>query len=215
MMIKWLGHSCFKLKNSEGKVVVTDPFDEKVGYPVPSVRADIVTMSHGHSDHSNLSAILGEPVVIREAGAHEALGIHITGIETEHDDIGGARRGKNMIFVIEMDGIRICHLGDLGHVLSPEQIAQIGRVHVLLVPVGGNYTIDAKTAAEVCESLNPNTVIPMHYKLDTVVYPIETVHPFLDIMKQLWDVSSIGDNKIEVDVNKAKKRQRVIVLNYY
>ncbi len=215
MMIKWLGHSCFKLKNSEGKAVVTDPFDEKVGYPVPNVRADIVTVSHGHGDHSNMRAVQGEPTVIREPGVHESAGIRITGVETAHDNMGGARAGKNVAFVVEMDGIRVCHLGDLGHVLSPEQIKQIGRVDVLLVPVGGTYTIDAKTAAEVCESLNPNIIIPMHYKLDTVTYPIDTVHPFLDIMKKHYDVSSIGDNKIEIDASKAKKRQRVVVLNYY
>ncbi|MDP2892613.1 MAG: MBL fold metallo-hydrolase [Bacillota bacterium] len=215
MIIKWLGHSCFRLESDGGTVVITDPFNETVGYPLPQGRADVITVSHAHSDHNNTGIIEGKPVIIDTPGRHEAGGLTITGFMTYHDAMDGVLRGKSIIFIVEIDRLRICHLGDLGHVLSEEKVKELGRVDVLLIPIGGVYTIDAPAAAKVAESIAPNIIIPMHYKLNCVRYDIEGVFPFTEIMKGRYDVSSLGGNTLEVDAGKAKKRQTVIVMNYY
>ncbi|HAA81713.1 MAG TPA: MBL fold metallo-hydrolase, partial [Thermoanaerobacter sp.] len=118
MNIKWLGHSCFKLTSEKGTVIVTDPFDESVGYPMPNVKADIVTSSHSHFDHNYFKAVKGNFDIVDTVGEHNIKGINIKGVNTFHDDEHGAKRGKNIVFVFDIDGIRVCHMGDLGHVLT-------------------------------------------------------------------------------------------------
>jgi L-ascorbate metabolism protein UlaG (beta-lactamase superfamily) len=215
MIIKWLGHSCFKLESAVGISVVTDPYDNEVGYPEFRTRADIVTVSHAHHDHNNTRAIEGKPLIIDTPGYHKVEGVTIEGSPVSHDDQGGKLRGTNIINVIEMDSLRICHLGDLGHVLTTEQAKALGRVDVLLIPVGGHYTIDARKASEVAALLSPNIIIPMHYKVDCVKYHIAGVTPFIELVQGRYDVSMIGGNSLQVDPGKAKKRQRVIVMNYF
>jgi L-ascorbate metabolism protein UlaG (beta-lactamase superfamily) len=167
MDITYLGHSAFKLR---GKVatVVTDPYNASVGFDLPKVSADIVTISHHHEDHNAFEKIGGtsrrpEPYIIKAPGEYEVSGVGVFGWQTFHDDKEGKERGKNTIYIIHIDGLRICHLGDLGHVLSEAQVHQIGEIDVLLVPVGGFYTINAKQAVEVVKSLQPSIVVPMHF----------------------------------------------------
>jgi len=180
MKIEWLGHACFLLTSDSGVKVLTDPFDEKVGYPPPAVETDVVTVSHQHFDHNATHLLPGHPVVVEGAGEHAAAGVAIRGVGVFHDPDRGAKRGPNTVFIIGMDGLNVCHLGDLGHPLSAEQAAEIGRVDVLCVPVGGFYTIDAKTAHAVVEQLKPAVILPMHYKYDTKVdLPIAPVDDFL------------------------------------
>lgn len=155
MEIYPLGHASFRIKG-KGATVVTDPYLKSVG-------ADIVTVSHGHFDHSEISKISGDPFVISGPGEYEVKGITVVGIPSYHDDQNGAQRGNNVIYKMVVDEVRICHLGDLGHKLTDEQLEAIGDVDILLVPVGGFYTIDPEVASQVVAQIEPLVVIPMHY----------------------------------------------------
>ncbi|HSW89544.1 MAG TPA: MBL fold metallo-hydrolase [Patescibacteria group bacterium] len=170
MEITYLGHSAFKLKGKQG-IVVTDPYTNMVGFSMPAVTADIVTLSHDHPDHNNRLAVKPtanrEKVwVIKAAGEYEVGGISVFGFESFHDDKKGADRGKNVVYTYVIDGVRIAHLGDLGHTLSDGFIERLGEIDVLLAPVGGKYTIGPDTASEVIAAIEPSYVIPMHYKTD-------------------------------------------------
>jgi L-ascorbate metabolism protein UlaG (beta-lactamase superfamily) len=162
MEITWLGHACFRLKAKEG-TVVTDPFAKEIGLNLPRIQADIVTVSHEHLGHNHTTGIGGSPHVISGPGEYEIKNIFITGIAAYHDAEQGKSRGKVTIYLIEMEDLVICHLGDLGHVPVQEQIEAIGHVDILLVPVGGGNALNAAQAAEVVGLLEPRAVIPMHY----------------------------------------------------
>ena len=183
MKISWLGHSCFKIESDGGKIIVTDPFDEAVGYPLPKAKADVVTVSHDHHDHNHVAAIGGNPAVVRGPGKKAAAGIEFEGIASYHDDRGGKRRGKNTIFSFEMDGIRVCHLGDLGHLLSEEDAAALGDVDVLMIPVGGVYTLDAGGAKKVVGQIRPKVVIPMHFMTPALTFKVDPPDRFLSGQK--------------------------------
>jgi L-ascorbate metabolism protein UlaG (beta-lactamase superfamily) len=171
MDITYLGHSAFKLRGREA-AVVTDPFDKKmVGFAMPQVSADVITISHNHADHNAVTQVSGtarrkEPYIISAPGEYEASGIGVFGWGSFHDAAAGAERGKNTIYSIIVDEVRVVHLGDLGDVVGDDQVDGLGEVDVLLLPVGGIYTIDAKQAVTVIERLSPSIVIPMHYKTD-------------------------------------------------
>lgn len=183
MIITYLGHSCFKIQDkagSEGVTVVTDPFDKNVGLKVPNFEADIVTVSHKHNDHSNINALRGNPFVIDSAGEYEAKGVAINGIESYHDAKDGVERGKNIIYRIDIDNVSVAHLGDLGHELDAKQLERLEGTDVLLIPVGGKYTIDAKKAIEVIKQIEPRIVIPMHYKVKgSKINDIDEVDKFI------------------------------------
>lgn len=173
MIITWLGQSAFKLQDkisSDGVTVVTDPYGKETGLKMPSFEADIVTVSHDHADHNNVEALRGNPFVIDCAGEFDTKGILIEGIDSYHDEEEGKLRGGNIIYRIEIDDISIVHLGDLGHVLSNEQLEKLVGTDILLVPVGGKFTLDAKKAVEVISQIEPRIVIPMHYKVDGLAY---------------------------------------------
>ena len=152
MKLEWMGHACFAITTDNGTRIVTDPFDEKVGYPLPWGRADIVTASHGHFDHACYERMNPQNVV-KEPGEYVFGDVKITGIASFHDDAKGAKRGSNVIFVIEADGKRIAHLGDLGHMLSEAQVAALGKLDALLIPVGGTYTLTGEQAAEQARTI--------------------------------------------------------------
>ncbi len=181
MIITYYGHSLFALETAKGETIITDPYDESVGYPMGQLRGDIVTVSHEHHDHNNLSLIKGTPAVCRGTKVFTPLpGIRIMGYPSYHDGKKGAQRGQNTLFLIEADGLSILHLGDLGHTLDKEMIKALTPVDVLMVPVGGYYTIDAKEAAQVCRALGPKVIIPMHYRTaHSGGMPIAPVKDFL------------------------------------
>ncbi len=181
MLIRYQGHSQFLLEDKYGQRIVTDPYDASTGYPVKTVRADAVTVSHGHGDHSFVEKVTGDAVVIREAGVHSPLpGVRITAFPCFHDGEQGKKRGGNLMMLIEMDGLRILHCGDLGHLPGAETVESIGRTDILLLPVGGFYTIDAREAVRTAELFAPGVIIPMHYRTKyNASWPIDDAGPFL------------------------------------
>ena len=178
MDISWLGHSCFKIKGSHA-TVITDPYSPSLGYSLGKPTARIVTVSHQHPGHSYVQGVGGEPRVITGPGEYEISGILIIGIATFHDAERGEKRGRNTIYLMEVDEVSVCHLGDLGHVLTAEQAEELGNVDILLLPVGGVSTINAPAAAEVVRRLEPKVVIPMHYKTQALSWELEPVGRFL------------------------------------
>ena len=182
MIITWQGHSCFKIQNKIGPggiTIATDPFDESVGLKAPKFEANIITISHDHHDHNNIKAVRGKPYIINTAGEYDIEGIFVEGVESYHDSRAGAERGKNIIYRIEIDDISITHLGDLGHVLDSKQLEKLEGTDILLVPVGGVYTIGAEKAVEVVSQVEPRLVIPMHYKIPGLKINLEGVDKFI------------------------------------
>lgn len=183
MEISYLGHSSFKIKTKLA-TVVTDPYNSsKVGLKFPKTEAEIVTVSHDHEDHNSVSNIDGTKKIVNGAGEYEIMGVSVLGFNSYHDDKKGEVRGKNVIYVFEAEGLRIAHLGDLGHKLSPELVDDMGSIDILMIPVGGVYTIDSKVAADIISEIEPYFVIPMHYKVDKLALSqadnMETLEPFL------------------------------------
>lgn len=177
MDVTWLGHGCFRLRG-RGAVAVTDPYPPAIGIKLPRLEADLVTVSHGHENHSYVQAVK-DARLVDTPGEYEVAGITVTGFPTYHDRSRGEERGRNTVFVIEVDDVRICHLGDLGHPLEDDLLDAIGSVDVLLAPVGGGTSLDAAHAAEVVRQVEPRTVVPMHYALPNLRKPLEPVDRFL------------------------------------
>ncbi len=216
MRIEWLGHSAFLITSKDGKRVITDPYKAgsyggAVGYKPINTQADVVTVSHQHDDHNDTSAVLGTPEIIEGTGEKEIKGIRFKGISSYHDTSKGKERGENTIYVIELDGLRICHLGDLGEELSEKQIGEIGDVDILLVPVGGFYTIDAKTASSIVDTLKPKVVIPMHYKTEAIGFPIAGVDEFI---KGKENVKRIGRSEVDITRENLPAKTEIWVLEH-
>ncbi len=211
MKIKYLGHSAFVIISDGGVKIITDPYGTSpdLTYGEISEPADIVTVSHDHFDHCNVAAVGGNPQVIRRAEVSAAKGIKFKGISSYHDDEGGRVRGNNIIFCFEVDRLKLCHLGDLGHRLDDRQKADIGSVDILLIPVGGYYTIDAKTATEVCEQLKPGVIIPMHYRTDKGLPSIAGVEEFLRGKPR---VKWLDTSQVEFKAGELPEAGQIIVL---
>lgn len=182
MKIKYLGHACFLLETSDGIRILTDPYQYgafgALKYSKIEDEADIVTVSHEHADHNAVSEVPGRPEVVTGHGKHIVKGINFLGISTFHDKKRGKERGSNVLFLIESE-MRILHCGDLGHLLDEEHLTQIGKVDILLIPVGGYFTIGPDEATEIMEKISPKVTIPMHYKTPKVDFPIKPVEGFL------------------------------------
>lgn len=208
MEITWHGQSCFKIK-SNNATIVTDPFGEGTGLKLPKLEADIVTVSHAHFDHNNISAISGQPMIIDSPGELEAKEVGITGVASFHDGAEGKERGYNTIFAFDLEGMRVCHLGDLGQKLTDEQLEELDGVDILLVPIGGKYTLNSKQAAEVIAQIEPSIIIPMHYKIPGLSIDIEDESKFLHEM-------GVKDEALDKLVVKAstlpEEGEKVIVL---
>jgi len=181
MEISWLGHSCFRIKGTQA-TVITDPYSPDLGYSLVRPTAHIVTVSHQHPGHAYVEGIGGEPRRVTRPGEYEISGVLIIGLSTFHDGEKGSQRGKNTVYLIEVDEVSVCHLGDLGHVLTTEQVEELEDVDVLLLPVGGVSTINATMAAEVVRQLEPKVVIPMHYQTEALKRNLEPVDRFLKEM---------------------------------
>jgi L-ascorbate metabolism protein UlaG (beta-lactamase superfamily) len=214
MKVRWNGHSSFTITANDGTVIVTDPYEPGafaggIGYQQIQDEPDLVTISHDHDDHNFTDGFKNDFIAIR--GSDEARGIHFTAVSTFHDEAQGAQRGDNRVFVFAVDGVTICHLGDLGHVLSDGQIEAIGPVDLLLAPVGGFFTIDHNQATDATERLDPKLVIPMHFKTDKCGFPIAEVDEFLG-GKQ--NVKRLDADEIEISADKLPGAREIIVLRH-
>ena len=211
MKIKWLGHSSFLITSDKGVKIITDPYKPRVDLRYEEVKgpADAVTVSHEHSDHNYTASIEGNPRIIRGVSPVEVKGIKFNGFAAFHDDNKGRNRGTNTIFCFEVDGVRVCHLGDLGHNLSDQEVAQIGKVDVLLTPMAGVVTINAEIAAEVGNKLKPKVIIPMHFKNERCNFLVSTVEDFLKGKK---NVTRMDSSEIELVAGKLPAETKIIIL---
>jgi L-ascorbate metabolism protein UlaG (beta-lactamase superfamily) len=215
MRIKYLGHAAFLLTASDGTRIVTDPYQPGafrggIIYGPIGEPADFVTVSHDHLDHNDTAGVPGKPKAIRSSGSHKAGGVSVAGFDCFHDDKGGAQRGRNVIFVFEDAGLRLAHLGDLGH-LPVEQARAMGRIDVALVPVGGYFTIDAETAHKTAELLGARVVIPMHFKTGKANMPVAGVEDFL---KDRANVKRVGGSEVEVNAGSLPASPEIWVLEH-
>jgi L-ascorbate metabolism protein UlaG (beta-lactamase superfamily) len=179
--LTWYGHSCFRLRG-RGAAVVTDPYPPSLGPKLPRLEANLVTISHSHDNHSYPRVVAKDPFVINQPGEYEVAGIAVLGMPTFHDSQEGASHGRNTVYMIEMDDIRVCHLGDLGHTLDDATLERLNNTDVLLVPVGGGRTLAGAAGAEVVRQVGPRFVVPMHYALPSVRVEMQPVERFLQEM---------------------------------
>ena len=210
MKIRYLGHSCFEFTESTGTTIVTDPYGD-VGFSMPNTRAEAVTVSHSHFDHNNVKAVDGNPVIFDREGQYEIGGVEITAIKSYHDDENGKNRGETLIFKFRMDGVEVCHLGDLGEECSSSLIEALLPIHVLLIPVGGNYTINAQQAKEYVDRIMPSYVIPMHYKTKGLDIDVEKPDEFIDLFDG-EDVEELETSKIELFRDDITEEQTKLIL---
>lgn len=210
MEITWLGHSCFLIKGKE-KTIITDPCHPDLGYRLGEPEADIATLSHFHPGHSYIEGVANDPKQIKSPGEYEIGGTFITGISTFHDDKKGELKGRNTIYVTEMDGITLCHLGDIGHPLGPNLVEELGDVDILFLPVGEVSTIPVDTAVEIVRQLEPPIVIPMHYKTEAFTGNLSLVDKFLDKMR-IRELEA--KPKLSITSSSLPTTTQTIVLNY-
>lgn len=211
MQLTWLGHSCFIIESEAGTRIMTDPPSSSTGYSIKPQKVDAVSSSHDHSDHNNFELAPGARR-ITELGKTAVGDIEIEGFPSLHDNMGGAKRGKNTMYKFTVDGVRILHAGDLGQMPDADEIASIGKVDVLLVPVGGVYTIDHDGAREFANLLQTNVMIPMHYKTSGCLLDLHELAPLLSAAK---DCAVHHMRQAEVTITPESLGQdRIIVLNY-
>lgn len=209
MRVKWLGHASFLITSDKGTRILTDPYvtGGELNYGEIRESADIVTVSHEHFDHANVATVGGNPEVVTKP--IYIKGIPFQAVSTYHDEVKGSKRGKNTIFYFEVDGIKICHLGDLGHQLNNVQADKIGALDILLVPVGGYYTIGAREATGICNLLKPKVIIPMHFKNKRCTFPIAKVDEFLQGKK---GISKMDSSEVKFKKGDFSADTRIIVL---
>jgi len=208
--IIWHGHACFEI--TDDLTIVTDPHDGKsIGIETPMVKGDIILVSHDHYDHNSVRTVeKKDSVVVRDVGKKNIKGIEIEGIESFHDEVKGAKRGKNIIFKFKVDDITFCHLGDLGHIPDKDILEKIGEVDILFIPVGGVYTLDADSAWETANLIKSKIIVPMHYKIQGLSLPISDVDPFL--AKNKFKVIHVG-NQIDIEKEDLPSEREIWVFS--
>jgi len=211
MNINWYGQSCFQIFSSQGKnnhvSIVVDPFDESTGLKPPKLQADIVLVTHDHSDHNNVKAVSGLPFIIKGPGEYDIKGVFIQGISGYHDNAQGAQRGSITIYTIETEEVRLCHLSDLGQKeLTPIQLDKIGDIDILMIPVGGIYTIDAAEAVKIMAQIEPRIIIPMHYKIPKLKIKLDNIDKFLKNLgiKKPESLLKLSIKKKDISTEEAK-----------
>lgn len=211
MNIIWHGQSCFqittqKLKNNQVNIVI-DPYSEDIGLRVPSLEADILLITHNHHDHNNVKAISGNPFLASGPGEYEIKDVYIEGISSWHDSAEGKERGENTIYTIEAEDLRLCHLGDLGQKeLTEEQLEKIGDIDILMIPVGGNYTISVKEALKIMSQIEPKITIPMHYQIPKLKLKLDGADKFLRSLgiKSIEPQPKLSIKKKDISPEEAK-----------
>lgn len=216
MKIKWYGHSAFLVTSDQGVKLITDPYEPgafggQLSYGKIEDKADIALVSHDHADHNDTGSLPGSPQVVKGTGSKPVKGISVKGISAYHDPSKGSERGTNTIFSFAVDSIRICHLGDLGHVLSQKELAEVGSVDILLIPVGGLFTIDPKEATQVAEQIKPKVLIPMHFKTEKCAFPIAPVDDFL---KGKSNTRRSGKSEVSFSKETLPQQTEIVVLEH-
>ncbi len=216
MKIKWYGHAAFLITSDQGTKIIIDPYEPgafggQLSYGKIKDQADIVLTSHDHADHNYTQDLPGGPQVVKGSGPKTVKGIPIKGISTYHDPSKGSDRGTNTIFTIKIDTIQLCHLGDLGHLLTDKELSEIGPVDILLIPVGGFFTIDANEATRVAEQIKPKIVIPMHFKTEKCGFPITPVEDFL---KGKTNTRRSKDSEAAFDKASLPQQMEIVVLEH-
>jgi len=214
MVIEWRGHSCFKITLKSGLRILLDPYSAEAGYEPQDDEVDVVTVSHSHYDHNDLSHVKGNYTLVNTPGIHTFGELTIEGYETWHDHSQGAHRGKNIVYQFSVRGIRVCHMGDIGCFPDEDLLGKICGADILMIPVGGNLTIDAHEALSICERIEPNIIIPMHFKTPDSRLDIAPLHEFLEAVGREYDVSHHGQCYLNIDKASLKKRTRVVVMEY-
>ena len=209
MDINWLGLSCFRIRGSQA-IIITDPFPPESGYTLGKQTADIVTISHAHTSHNYVQGVSGPPRVVKGPGEYEISGVLILGVNSYHDAVKGQSRGKNTIYLFEIDGVTICHLGDIGHVIDDKSLEEIGKVDILMLPVGGVTTITAAMAAETIRKIEPKIVLPMHYQTSGSKLELDPVDAFL---KEMAQPVTEPKPKLNVNKNNLPLTMQVVVLS--
>lgn len=212
MDIYFLGQSCFKIKGKTATVII-DPYDpDFIGLKLPKdLEAQVVLSTHDHKDHNNVVAVTGNPLIITGPGEYETKGVSIKGITTFHDKVGGAEKGTNTIYHVLIDGINIVHLGDLGHILTEEQSSEIDSMDILMVPVGGKYSLNAEEASEVVVQMEPKIVIPMHYQIPEL--KIEGLDSVENFLKEMAAENVEPQPKLSITRDKLPETTTIVVLN--
>lgn len=198
MKITWLGHSSYKLEESTGTTIVTDPYHQYVGYEMVDVEPDILTISHNHKDHNCMDHIKGEPTILTKAGFYEIDGVHIMATKTFHDETNGSQRGNNIMFKFRMDGVDVLHMGDIGEECNVLLVEKVMPVNILMIPIGGVYTINPEQAKEYVDKLMPDIVIPMHYKTKDCEFELARLNEFLELFDEENIIYS-ESNTVEFD----------------
>jgi L-ascorbate metabolism protein UlaG (beta-lactamase superfamily) len=206
--VTWLGHGCFRLRG-KAAAVVNDPYPPALGPRLPRLEADLLTISHEHENHAYLRAVKDGAYVISGPGEYEVAGVVVNGLPTYHDAAGGAEHGRNTVYVIELDDVRVCHLGDLGHGLDDAMLGAIGNVDLLLAPVGGGRALDGARAAEVVRQVEPRVVVPMHYALPAVRKDLAPVDRFL---KEMGVEAAEPQAKLSIQASSGESDTRVVLL---
>jgi len=216
MKIKWYGHAAFLITSDQGTKIIIDPYEPgafggQLSYGKIKDQVDIVLTSHDHADHNYTKDLPGTPQIVKGSGSKTAKGISIRGISTYHDPSKGSERGDNTIFTLKIDNIQLCHLGDLGHLLSDKELAEIGPVEILLIPVGGFFTIDPKEATRVAEQIKPKILIPMHFKTTKCGFPIAPVEDFL---KGKTNTKLPKASEVTFDKKTLPQQMEIVVLEH-
>jgi len=211
MNITWYGQSCFQINTSSpnnNKVnIIIDPFSPEIGLKPPSTEADILLITHNHPDHNNIKTIKGAPFIIDGPGEYEIKGIYIKGFYGYHDNLNGKEKGRITIYTIEAEGIKICHLSDLGQKeLKEEQLEKIGDVDILMIPIGGEYTINANEAIKIMAQIEPKITIPMHYQIPKLKAKLESIDKFFKILgiKKIEPLPKLSIKKKDISEEEAK-----------
>lgn len=210
MNIEWMAHSCFKVTLENGKVIVFDPYDESVGYRAAMITADIAVVSHSHKNHACLKNIVGNYTLVHEAKEYDINGVKITGYTLPGED--EKLTTTNKIYKVEAEGVTLLHMGDIDKVPSEEFLKSLGDIDVLFIPVGGRFTINGEQAAEICKAMEPNIIIPMHYKTLFLGLDLDTVYPFTDAAGRYFDRSHLVKTSFDITASNLKKRSRIIVM---
>jgi len=213
MVITWYGQACFKIQSGE-KAIVIDPYAKSIGLNPPSIQADLVFVTHEHADHSNINTVRGDYFLVNGPGEYEVKGIKARGILSFHDNEGGAKRGLNTLYLIEVEGIKILHMGDIGQErLEDKQLEEVGDVDILMIPVGGFFTVDAKQATSLINQIEPKIVIPMHYKVPKLtITELAGVNEFLE---EFGEDEVVSQEKLTIkqkDLNTEEDKIKIVLL---